>query len=362
MEKILLVENEKLKQDLLTLKNDLFKTKVNYDVQTSHLKRLIDLTSILNTSLDLNDVLILFFRYISNIFCFDRAIFLFFQGIDSYEYEIENKDGEISIIPLNKEHYLQLEKFYEHMKRSKKYIVFKDTSDLMNFRDCDIEAFIGVPILYNSIFSGKMFLTSKKKDVYTEKEGKVAFDLINHVITFIENAILFEKMNEMSIRDSLTGIYNRRYFFEFAGKELLKSKRNKKKLVLMMADIDYFKSVNDKKGHVMGDKVLKEVSEILKKTLRGTDVLARYGGEEFIVLLPETEEKEALHVAERIRSDVENKNIKNLNLTLSFGLTIYNGNSEIENIDELIEESDKALYIAKSKGRNRVEVFRGEYQ
>lgn len=165
-------------------------------------------------------------------------------------------------------------------------------------------------------------------------------------------------LTEMSITDSLTGLYNRRYFFQRLLEEINRSERYHHPMSLIMADIDHFKKINDFYGHPYGDLVLREFSELFKNSGRAVDVAARYGGEEFVLILPETTSDDAKILAERIRfriaehpfpcSGGENK----LKLTASFGLASYP--TEAVTPEELIEKVDSALYRAKHQGRNRV--------
>jgi diguanylate cyclase (GGDEF)-like protein len=158
--------------------------------------------------------------------------------------------------------------------------------------------------------------------------------------------------------DGLTGLYNHRWFQENLSNELLKSRRFKYKVTLLMIDVDHFKSFNDKYGHPQGDSALKEISQIIKKTIRAYDVPARYGGEEFAVVLPHADHDQALRVAERLRRAVMahpflgRKGRARLELTVSIGVATYPANAKTK--AELIDRADQALYLAKSEGRNRV--------
>ena len=165
----------------------------------------------------------------------------------------------------------------------------------------------------------------------------------------------FRKLEIKANFDTLTGAYNRIAFYEmypFFSKESYFQP-----LSLMMLDIDNFKSINDTYGHNMGDIVLKTVAETVKKHLRRSDIFVRWGGEEFIVLLPHTDLKGALKVAEKLRKDIESLNIPELKgkkVTASFGVTEVKPKEKLE---EVIFRADMALYKAKREGKNRVEVY-----
>lgn len=167
----------------------------------------------------------------------------------------------------------------------------------------------------------------------------------------------FETTYRMMTTDGLTEVYNKRYLFEVAERELRRTKRTGRPLSVLMIDIDAFKSVNDAFGHLTGDEVLVELTRRLRSTLRGDEVLARYGGEEFCLLLPETDMSEALEGGERIRAAVAEQSFPTehgeVAVTISIGAACDQGASDISAID-LVEQADKQLYAAKRAGRNRV--------
>lgn len=156
-----------------------------------------------------------------------------------------------------------------------------------------------------------------------------------------------------AITDKLTGLFNRTVIDSLLQIEMDRSNRNNKPLSILVFDIDHFKKINDKYGHDKGDYVLKTVADIVKITLRKSDYIIRWGGEEFLVILPETNLENAINVAEKIRFNIENYNFKNIGkVTVSLGATeIKKG----ENFDHAFKRADEALYMAKNKGRNRVE-------
>ncbi len=167
------------------------------------------------------------------------------------------------------------------------------------------------------------------------------------------------RLEELSNTDSLTRLYNRRYFMELLELEFQRSQRYQAKFALLMIDLDHFKDTNDSYGHLMGDRVLYEIGQILQENLRINDVVGRYGGEEFCLFMPETDLKGALVVAERYRKRIEDfvlvEQGHKLKVTLSVGVACY-PHPGINSVDDLIRLSDNALYKAKRNGRNRVEV------
>lgn len=171
---------------------------------------------------------------------------------------------------------------------------------------------------------------------------------------------MLAEMKYLAATDPLTNVFNRRHFFAIAKTEMARSQRYCRPLSIMMLDIDHFKSVNDAVGHVKADIILKQVAEIITNTIRKLDVLARYGGEEFVILLPETDSDSAHIIASRIRKNIEEfpfgDDKKNtLKVTISIGVASVDDVSPIGyDLDNLILYADKALYVAKGSGRNRV--------
>lgn len=179
----------------------------------------------------------------------------------------------------------------------------------------------------------------------------------------IQRANVYAEVLKYATMDALTGLNNRRQFELRLNQEVSNSKRNSTPLCCMMLDVDYFKKVNDTYGHAAGDCVLKQVSELIKNEIREYDIACRYGGEEFFIILPQTNIKEASSVAQRLRKVIEESkmdiseagvdNIKNINVTVSIGICAFESSMTPE---EFSRKADKALYEAKTTGRNRVIV------
>lgn len=165
-------------------------------------------------------------------------------------------------------------------------------------------------------------------------------------------------MSKLAVHDELTGLYNRRYLLSRMDEELARAARYRSPLTCMIIDIDNFKKINDTYGHAAGDRVLIDLSDLLKKFVRETDVVARYGGEEFIILLPETDIPGSVSFAERLLEQVRNATFargkENLCMTVSIGIS---GNQNVEvNKQKLLDEADQYLYKAKNKGKNCVKA------
>lgn len=170
----------------------------------------------------------------------------------------------------------------------------------------------------------------------------------------LENAMLNKKFENLSITDALTGLYNHRHFAERLQKETELCTYMHKEMCLIMLDVDNFKSYNDNFGHPAGDQVLRTMAKIFTQSTRTKDIVARYGGEEFALILPNTGLPEAVELAESIRQNIENTAFPHRAVTASLGIANYPEHST--NAQELLGLADKALYFAKSTGRNRVIV------
>ncbi len=180
------------------------------------------------------------------------------------------------------------------------------------------------------------------------------------IIDISDRKHMEEALRQLATHDALTGLFNRRYFFTLAERELERSQRYGHPLALLMLDLDHFKAINDSRGHQAGDQVLRAVAGIIQASLRQIDVVGRYGGEEFVVLLPETARMTAVAVARRLCTAVAAESVEvqggRLSVTISIGVAVGFGDVAL-NLEEMLERADRALYAAKATGRNRVVVW-----
>lgn len=189
------------------------------------------------------------------------------------------------------------------------------------------------------------------------EEDKEKFNILaQQFVLGIKRAILYHRVAELAITDSVTGVLSRRYCLERFGQELERSKKFKYSFSFLMIDIDNFKIINDSYGHLVGDAVLKEIAKRIKENIRQIDLVGRYGGEEFSVILIETDKSQAKFAAERIRASIEEKYIgvydENLKVTISIGICVFP--ADAHTAGAIIEKADHALYRAKQSGKNRV--------
>lgn len=195
-----------------------------------------------------------------------------------------------------------------------------------------------------------------------------AFNSMNHKLS--ETTVSLETMKniveertheleQLSNTDPLTKVANRRALFERGNMEFSREHRTHNKLTLILLDCDYFKNVNDQFGHQVGDELLKHVCQICNQEIRDIDFLARYGGEEFIIILPDCDLNGGVETANRIQRSLAKHSLtiedKEVNMTLSFGVCMLS--DKHANLDQLINDADQAMYLAKNNGRNRIEVY-----
>jgi len=189
-----------------------------------------------------------------------------------------------------------------------------------------------------------------------ELSGRMLARIIKYAI---KRKKMDEKLETLALTDPLTGLYNRRYFFERGWNEYVRARRYQHHLAVIMLDLDFFKQINDKYGHACGDMVLMRVAKLFSQTLRDVDLVARFGGEEFIILIPETDKAGVDFVAQRIRQEIYDTpmehNGKNFNITASLGIALIE--DVVGDFETMINQADIALYYAKENGRNRVELY-----
>lgn len=207
---------------------------------------------------------------------------------------------------------------------------------------------------------GAILVRAPQPHTYTDAD-RSALELLGATAAIaIDNARLFADARRHATIDELTGVWNRRSFFENAGREFQRSQRTLRPLAMLMFDVDHFKLVNDTYGHAAGDQVLRGLAERCRSQLRVIDIIGRYGGEEFAVALPETDIEAAEHIAERLRATVANTSFAtdqgSISLTISVGVAVCHPDDQTT-LDAIIDRADRALYLAKRSGRNCVRVW-----
>ena len=214
------------------------------------------------------------------------------------------------------------------------------------------KSIIIIPLYTRNNPFGLFCVFSSREDL-TESETDFLSTYAQQIEVAITIADLFETVKAQAVSDSLTGLYNRRYFEEYLKKEVTRAQRQNQPFSLIGLDLDFLKKINDVYGHAYGDLAIKTIADILKKNARSIDIAARMGGEEFNVLLPGVDSKGAMIAAERIRKAIESQEIETIgHITASIGVATYLEHSD--NIEEVLELTDQAMYISKRNGRNQV--------
>ena len=228
-------------------------------------------------------------------------------------------------------------------------------------------SFVSVPLKIEDRIIGVLNLADKTSgEVFNEEDLNLVQSFASQAAIVMERNTFYNKTEELkklTITDHLTGLLNRRYLYERLKDEVARSERHGHHLSLLMLDLDGFKVINDTFGHLFGDQILVGIAETLLNTVRSMDIVARYGGDEFMIILPETVESLAVEIAERLRNTVAHQGVPSQEatdmglplLSASIGIVCFPGHGET--VELLLENVDKALYRAKHKGKNRIEVF-----
>jgi diguanylate cyclase (GGDEF)-like protein len=220
------------------------------------------------------------------------------------------------------------------------------------------KSFMAVPMISRGKAIGLMHAGSTRMGAFLDQDEKIFSILAGSAALAVENALLHQKTQELTIVDELTGLYNFRYFSRKLGTEVMRAKRYRQPLSVIMVDIDWFKKCNDTYGHLFGNRVLQDLAKRIKDSIREVDVACRYGGEEFAVILPQTKKADAQMIGERIRRRVESGETvsadksSRVKITVSLGVATYPENGKTPK--ELVAKVDQALYLAKGRGKNLV--------
>ena len=306
------------------------------EVSLNFYKAMKDIAKIIESQYELSYIIPLIGEMIDR-FMHSHLIYIFIYEKDKYKLVWPNACNDKKIFNMLKK-----------LNKKTEYLL-SDNSRIGIFPLKNEEKVIGAIAAYSNI------------DKLSQQDLDYLIQLTKQSELTIERANVYAEVLKHATMDALTGLNNRRQMEIRLGQEVSNAKRNNKELCCMMLDVDYFKKVNDTYGHAAGDCVLKNVSEIIKHEIREYDIACRYGGEEFFIILPQTSSKEAFFVAQRLRKVIENSqiDIKNvaskksnyLNITVSIGVCAFDKamSSEI-----FTQKADKALYKAKTTGRNRV--------
>lgn len=243
-----------------------------------------------------------------------------------------------------------------NVPNNKRFSVFyKDHTFLKGFIPRDVMC---IPIINKKKTIGVLEIINKKnRTPFTKKDKELMLKLIDQAAIAIERSDLYQRMANLAVTDDLTKLFNLRYLYRALNSEVKRSKRYNSRFSVIFLDLDSFKLVNDRHGHLAGSKTLVEVAGLLLNALRDVDIISRYGGDEFVIVLPHTPVETALSIAQRIKADINNHKFLIddglcLKITASFGIAGYPEHAKDE--IELLKLSDQAMYVAKSLGKNKV--------
>jgi len=227
------------------------------------------------------------------------------------------------------------------------------------------KSFVSLPLTIRNKSIGVLNLADKIDGTgFSDYEVKLLEVIALYSAVAVERRFYYQSsidLRKISITDSLTGLLNRRYFEERLSEEFERSRRHKQPFSLIILDIDNFKNLNDSYGHLFGDEILKTTTSVIRRCVRIIDIAARYGGEEFAIILPTTDKSGTSIIAERIRAEIESTislvrdTGTTINITVSLGIASFPDDASVA--EELINNADRALYRAKSQGKNKVVIF-----
>ena len=215
------------------------------------------------------------------------------------------------------------------------------------------------PLLSRGRTIGVVEVINRRGKGFTRRDLDLLMTLVEPGAIAIENALLFKKAEELTITDDLTKLFNSRFLGLYVGREVKRCKREGNSVSVVFLDLDGFKGINDLYGHLAGSRTLLEVGEIIRESVRDSDVVARYGGDEFVAVLPETGPDGAFVIAERMRKAIESHTFLRgqglrASITASLGIASYPDHALTP--EGLIQKADQAMYRAKERTKNDIEV------
>ncbi|HOY08770.1 MAG TPA: sensor domain-containing diguanylate cyclase [Candidatus Omnitrophota bacterium] len=232
-----------------------------------------------------------------------------------------------------------------------------DADKLEGERSRAVRSLMSVPMCLGAKAVGILRVDSTRENYFTTEDVRLLNTIADLGAMAVENAQLYERIEDLAIRDSLTGLFLRRHFLERIGQEMARQLKRQQPLSFLMLDLDEFKQYNDRYGHPAGDIVLKTIGQILREMFSSPEFfICRYGGEEFAVLLPDCPKDEALVLAERLRERIQNQPVvlrrERTRVTVSIGVATFPDDAQLK--EDLVAKADMAMYRAKATGRNRV--------
>jgi diguanylate cyclase (GGDEF)-like protein len=232
----------------------------------------------------------------------------------------------------------------------------KNMDELTKFKT---RAILCVPLIFRGSVLGVMELVNAVPNSFTEADLRLLSSLADYAAIAIENARNFQRIQDLTITDDVTSLYNSRYLHEMLNFEYERSKRYQQPFSIVFSDLDHFKLVNDRHGHLCGSRLLKEVGELVRGCLRNVDIPTRYGGDEFVIILPQTGKEQAVLVTRRLRAALNEKVFLKtdgleVRITASFGIATFPDDGESR--DDILRLADEAMYRVKESTRDGIEI------
>lgn len=323
---------------------------------------LYEISNILSSSLDLHQVMQSIQEiFVSNFELSEFSLMLFDTGFE--KLTIQTAYG-LNSSALHQQNYLEhRDIFQETINRTRHIYV----PEMTLCREYDFHpgssrvsgSFLSVPLCPdNRPPVGLLNMQYEQPEAFSAADISLIQQMAIQIARTIDNILLFRHTKELSLKDELTNIYNRRYFNQRFEREVKHAGEYNRPLTIAMIDIDFFKNYNDRLGHLMGDEVLKKVAAILSQNIQKTDILARFGGEEFVLILPEINKTAGIQVAKKLRRAIERHQFPGANLQPEGRLTVSVGLASLPNdetdANRLLELADRSLYAAKEGSRNVV--------
>jgi diguanylate cyclase (GGDEF)-like protein len=337
------------------LKQYLNRTEKEYEAKISQLKRsyeqlksLLEAERLINSSLNLREVLKHSMRAIEEVMGVKRCI-IFLMDKDTgklipkvwkgYQKETVKKRLKEDV----------KERAYR-VVREREALIVSSKENLAHLKEKKVGSELATPIIFQNQITGAVYLESKRVNFFTPDHLKLLKDLASQIGIAIHNACLYEEADRLATVDPLTELHTRQQFDEIFKKELEKEKRYRMNLSLVLVDVNNLKYVNDRLGHNKGDYLLKEAAHLLKTNVRSTDTVGRYGGDEMAIVLPNTSGKQTRALVGRIRKAIEQWNRQNkdlpLSMSLSIGWTLVDGKMDLS---EAVARADEKMYQDKRR-------------
>ena len=342
-----------LNKKIETLQEDYSETEVNIRYLKDQNQKLEKRLDILSSIIDIS-------KYINanvsdeNLLPMINDVIIGILGVSYSTIYFKDKDDSIEVKATNIDNkaYDFYNKLFTGLQSGETFLINSRKSIFEN--TINIKSVVGVPIYLMDNYKGFIIVEHSLYNFFDYEQIKFISLIASQIGIAIENAMLYKKIKENSIKDPLLSIYNRRYFFELVG-SIIKENNSLKHAIVMM-DIDDFKGINDIYGHQFGDEVLIETCKIIVDNLDGKDIIARYGGEEIVIFIFDGfSEEKVFKKIDNIRkkimyNSVKRGNIKS-NITVSFGISYFFAD---ENVNDVVGYADNALYFAKGSGKNKV--------